>query len=1565
MAHHMAPAIAKRKREEGQESLLKDEVEFSRLDTPFPRGGGSELAPLEIRRATAEATSDVFDQMVKAKKPRKGKSKSSSQAVQTSTRIEPLAFSKIRIGTLILGRISDIRYQSSELVVSLPNNLVGYCPTENLERHQIGRFLRFAVTEVGEAPRKRILLTQDPDIVNQTIDPSELTYGLAVQGLVESIEEKGLVMNLGPALGTGFLPVSNNLKLEYREGEAILAFVKDPERRIKPLSMDPTVSIATVLSQPSLVPGTLVKSAPVNSETIMGVIYDLLGHITATSDTVHSLGESSAVRVLFSHPSSQINGDRSLGVSRSSHIVGLDCETENVQVGKVVDGVVVKVMPSLGLLLEFEIPGKTQATGFAHISQIEGSEEVSLDGNEKYAVGTDHKARVIGYSPMDGTAYLSLDEAVINQKYMSLKDVRIGDKVLDATIERILPKGGVLVRISKGIIGIASEIQLSDTSMKNPELRYKVGQKVACRVLNVDMERERVELSLKRSLVDFQGPILEAYESLDGIETIGTVIRTIDAGAKLLFFGGIRGLLPTSELSETGVKAETLFWIGQSVKVYVVESDASHDRLIVSTRPRGELANHIGEVVSATVSSRNKQETRVVLQNNIGEASLIGGYSIDGKKLKATDEIQVKILNDRLVSNDPVLLHTQLPSNFEQFLVGQSVTGFVSGSQQGVGLFIGFQNNLVGLVPANTLPQSSWPSVGKAIEVSVSSVDYEKKRVFLSLASATRTVSATITGVKSMQLNVTTDDGSSGRIDISHVFASFKEIEDQKNPLSAFHNGQKLENLYIVGRHSSRDYGVFASNRKESHTILDLSLIKPSDTSRAAKPGNKALAYINNYSDDGCSLWVTLTPTLKGQLSLVDLSSDPEVLSDPKERHPVGSALEVTILKAKPHLALTALDSPSDLALVFKVDPLRLMVRLPFHKTSAINCVDSADEFTPLKSSFDVGDIIQFDRVGNSSHVTLRSEPHQPVAEGEVRKGFVCNIASGGVFVILAPNVIGRAKIGQLSDTYLKDWKKYRKIGDVVDVKILSISNTDKIELSLKPSVVTGRKQPNIDKVEINRNYNGTVRRVETFGVFVDFKGVSGLCHKSEISDHPIDDLARIFKVGDSVKVKVLAKDEAAGKLSLGMKAKYFENDEEDDDNVDSYDGDTNDISDEDSNMAADDFEAFGSENQDASEESDSSDSGSEGHANFAGESDSSDILDLGNHSDDDSEDESGKPLSVGFNWDGELPEPIDGMSGSDSDSDSDNEPRQRRRRKREEFVRDETANLQTRLPQSAKDFERLLVSTPNSSILWMNYMAFQLQLGEIDGAREIARRGLRTISQQEEEERMNVWVALLNLEAQFGSPESTEATFREAQQFMDSLAIHLRMATVYAQAGKLKQAIDIYKRAHKRFGGESMDPWLAELKFYFTSGSNKVAGRALADQALQRLPTRMHRDFTRQFALIEFELGDAERGRTLFEALLASAPKRVDIWNVYIDQEIKHGNSEEKIAALFDRVLVNRISMKQAKFFFKKWISVASDQEYVKMRAREYVESRENLDKDTNNEEENYEEGGESEESD
>ena len=50
------------------------------------------------------------------------------------------------------------------------------------------------------------------------------------------------------------------------------------------------------------------------------------------------------------------------------------------------------------------------------------------------------------------------------------------------------------------------------------------------------------------------------------------------------------------------------------------------------------------------------------------------------------------------------------------------------------------------------------------------------------------------------------------------------------------------------------------------------------------------------------------------------------------------------------------------------------------------------------------------------------------------------------------------------------------------------------------------------------------------------------------------------------------------------------------------------------------------------------------------------------------------------------------------------------------------------------------IVATPGSSLLWIRYMAFQLSLTEVEGARKVAERALASISFRDEQEKLNVW---------------------------------------------------------------------------------------------------------------------------------------------------------------------------------------------------------------------------------
>lgn len=137
---------------------------------------------------------------------------------------------------------------------------------------------------------------------------------------------------------------------------------------------------------------------------------------------------------------------------------------------------------------------------------------------------------------------------------------------------------------------------------------------------------------------------------------------------------------------------------------------------------------------------------------------------------------------------------------------------------------------------------------------------------------------------------------------------------------------------------------------------------------------------------------------------------------------------------------------------------------------------------------------------------------------------------------------------------------------------------------------------------------------------------------------------------------------------------------------------------------------------------------------------------------------------------------------------------------------------------------------------------------------------------------------------------------------------------------------------------------------------------RALLPRALQSLPSHTHVETTSKFAQLEFRSsnGDVERGRTVFEGLLSSFPKKIDLWNILLDLEIKNGDAEQ-VRRLFERVLgitkkggaveaSKKVRPKQARFFFKKWLSfeekLASEGgndkmvEEIKAKAADYVKS-------------------------
>ncbi|KFZ51108.1 Protein RRP5, partial [Antrostomus carolinensis] len=335
--------------------------------------------------------------------------------------------------------------------------------------------------------------------------------------------------------------------------------------------------------------------------------------------------------------------------------------------------------------------------------------------------------------------------------------------------------------------------------------------------------------------------------------------------------------------------------------------------------------------------------------------------------------------------------------------------------------------------------------------------------------------------------------------------------------------------------------------------------------------------------------------------------------------------------------------------------------------------------------------------------------------------------------------------------------------------------------------------------------------------------------------------------------------------------------------------------------------------------------------------------------------------VSMGFTWDEDMNAvdiPVLNQKEESSESEEEEEDPQsklkkqtkkekelEKQKKEKELCKLEAALMDpSRQPQSADDFDRLVLSSPNSSILWLQYMAFHLQATEIEKARAVAERALKTICFREEQEKLNVWVALLNLENMYGTEETLMKVFERAVQYNEPLKVFQHLCDIYANSEKYKQAEELYHTMLKRFRQEK-SVWLKYASFLLKQGQTEATHRLL-ERALKALPTKEHVDVISRFAQLEFRFGDPEHAKALFESTLNTYPKRTDIWSIYMDIMIKHG-SQKEVRDIFERVIHLSLAPKKMKFFFKRYLDyekkfgTAESVLAVKRAALEYVETK------------------------
>ena len=199
-------------------------------------------------------------------------------------------------------------------------------------------------------------------------------------------------------------------------------------------------------------------------------------------------------------------------------------------------------------------------------------------------VGKELECRIIELDKNRNNVVLSrrkfLEESQAEQRHDFLTSLEKGE-VRRGTVSSIV-NFGAFVDLG-GVDGLVHVSELSWKHVDHPSEIVEVGQEVDVEVLDVDLERERVSLSLKATQEDPWRQFARRHSLGDVIE--GRVTKLVPFGAFVEVDDAIEGLVHISELAEHHVeRAEDVVGVHDRVSVKIIDVDLDRRRISLSRK---------------------------------------------------------------------------------------------------------------------------------------------------------------------------------------------------------------------------------------------------------------------------------------------------------------------------------------------------------------------------------------------------------------------------------------------------------------------------------------------------------------------------------------------------------------------------------------------------------------------------------------------------------------------------------------------------------------------------------------------------------------------------------------------------------------------------------------------------------------------------------------------------------------------------------------------------------------------------------------------------------------------
>jgi small subunit ribosomal protein S1 len=328
------------------------------------------------------------------------------------------------------------------------------------------------------------------------------------------------------------------------------------------------------------------------------------------------------------------------------------------------------------------------------------------------------------------------------------------DKEIEGTVKNIT-EYGVFVDLG-GVDGLLHITDISWGRVKHPSELFSVGDSIKVKILNIDLESERVSLGMKQLTEDPWSIAAEKYPV--GSRVTGKIVSLTDYGAFVELEEGIEGLIHVSEMSWTRKIRHPSKVVSVSEAVEAVVLDIKPDSRRISLGMKQVVPNPWDVIsekypVGTTIEGKIKNITDFGLFIGIDEGidGLVHISDISWTKrikhpselYKKGDVVQAIVLDIEKESERFSLGIKQLTEDpwqtvAERYEVGKEITGTVTNLTD-FGIFVELEEGIEGLVHVSEISKEKIKTpigkynVGDVLTAKVMNINSDERRIGLSI----------------------------------------------------------------------------------------------------------------------------------------------------------------------------------------------------------------------------------------------------------------------------------------------------------------------------------------------------------------------------------------------------------------------------------------------------------------------------------------------------------------------------------------------------------------------------------------------------------------------------------------------------------------------------------------------------------------------------------------------------------------------------------------------------------------------------------------------------------------